>query len=65
MNDWLTYNGPTPVKPGDRVEILDHDENWVEVKVDEIFASQFKVVFGKLITFRFYSDKGDTWRHIK
>jgi hypothetical protein len=65
----MRYRGKTPVKAGDKVELLALDDDgtsrrYSEAKVVDALATQFTCRFNKRVHFYFYEDKGVTWRKI-
>ena len=63
------YKGKTPVKKGDKVELLALDEEGVEsryaeAKVIDPLAKQFtcRPLYTKHVRYYFYDDEGVTWR---
>lgn len=53
------YVGHTPVVKGERVEVLDSNDEWVITMVEVPLASQFMDVSQ---CYYFYTDRGLTWR---
>lgn len=58
------YDGFTPVKRGDYVELCPRGTEWDKAKVVDALANQFTVKVGKRVSFFFYTDRGATWRKI-
>lgn len=57
------YNGRTPVKRGQKVDLIDVDmEVYETIKVHDVLATQFTVLKKQRTRYFFYQDKGITWR---
>ena len=63
---YLDYKGPTPVDEGDTVVVVDEDGNEHEGVVTATLAVQFIIEVPKQgHMYRFYADRGDTWRPVR
>lgn len=64
--DLYKYTGRSPVKTGDKVEVLVgyEDETWYPAVVKHCLGSQFTCKHKKRERFYFYADKDTTWRKI-
>lgn len=64
MKNLYEYKGNTPVKTGDKVEILDPEGEYpsFNAKVMCSLATQFAWRTKETQGYCFYSDKGVTWR---
>jgi hypothetical protein len=63
MSHVIRYKGKTPVKQGQRVDLLDHDgEPYETIKVRDALATQFTVTKRGRVRFFFYEDRNVTWR---
>ena len=64
------YQGTTPVKVGDKLQVLDFSNQWHEATVTSVLAAQCMVEYEyptthepvKRIGFYLYSDKDRTWK---
>jgi hypothetical protein len=59
----MKYKGKTPVKRGDKVELLDNEGTpYLKARVLDALATQFTITTKGQVRFFFYEDKGLTWR---
>lgn len=61
----VKYEGNTPVKPKDKVELIINNKMWHVGRVHDALATQFTILVNKKVKFFFYVDKGLTWRPLK
>lgn len=64
MSDY-EWQGPTPIDPGDKIELIIDGEVWHTTAVEIVCATQFTVLVNDKVRWFFYEDKGDTWRKKK
>ena len=58
----MRYKGNTPVKQGQKVDLLTDGNVYETIKVKDALATQFTVTKRGRVRFFFYEDKGLTWR---
>jgi len=60
----LKYKGNTPVKTGDKVDLMVDSKIYATVKVVDTLATQFTIKVKGKVRFFFYEDRGVTWQTV-